>query len=132
MNTQSICAMLGEYGCYFLSLLHLVKSDYGALTLYQLALDKKYIDADCYIRDPAALLQLAAGGKWNVRHESAEYLTTKNEQEILRFERKATGTTYAHFVTGDGFGNVVYDPLGDSRTVTEGQLISKRIIRRIE
>ena len=132
MNTQSICAMLGEYGCYFLSLLHLVTSDYAALSLFQLALDKKYINDDCYINDPSAVLKLAAGGKWDIRKENADYKPTRDELEILRFERKTTGMTYSHFVTGDGFGNVVYDPLGDSRTVTEGQLISKRIIRRIE
>ncbi len=131
MNTQEICRALGESGCYFLCLLHLVKSDYGALTLYQLALDKKYIDADFYVQDPAALLQLAAGGKWDVRHESSNYMPAGSEQEILRYERKATTTTYAHFVIGDGIGRVAYDPLGESRTVAEGKLISKRIVKRV-
>jgi len=131
MNTQEICKILGDYGCYFLSLLHLVKSDYGAITLYRLALDKKYIDPDCYVRDPGAVLRLAAGEKWEVRHEPANYIPWENEFEILRFERKTTGTTYSHFVVGDGRGGVAYDPLGKSRTVAEGKLVSKRIVRKV-
>ena len=131
MNAQAVCRKIGESGCYFLSLLHIAKAEYGALSLYQLAVSKGLMDEDCYVKDPAELLALACGGKWSVRHEVADYVTARNEIEILRYERKTVGTTYAHFVVGDGFGRVAYDPLGDSITVAKGKLVSKRIIRRL-
>ena len=131
MNTQSICKKIGDSGCYFISLLKLVNCDYAAIGLYQKALAAKIIDEDCFVQDPAGLLALAAGGQWDVRHESANYQTKRNEWEILRFERKEATITYAHFVVGDGFGRVAYDPLDDSRTVAEGKLVSKRIITRL-
>jgi hypothetical protein len=131
MNTQSICKKIGDSGCYFISLLKLVNADYAAIGLYQKAIAAQIIDEDCFVQDPAALLALAAGGTWNVRHEDADYQTKRNEWEILRFERKEATVTYAHFVVGDGFGRVAYDPLDDSHTVAEGQLVSKRIITRL-
>jgi hypothetical protein len=38
---------------------------------------------------------------------------------------------YSHFVLGDGTGRVKYDPLGSSKTVAEGRLISKRILHLV-
>lgn len=132
MNSQEICRTLGESGCYFLSLLHLAKTDYAALTLFRLAVKRGIISEDCFVKDPAALMTLATGGKWEVRHEAVDYRTVQNEMEILIYERKVTGATYAHFVVGDGAGHVAYDPLGNSRTVAEGQLVSKRIVKRLD
>lgn len=131
MNTQLICKKIGDSGCYFISLLKIVNCDYAAIALYQKALDAKIIDEDCFVQDPPSLLSLAAGGTWDVRHEDANYQTKRDEWEILRFERKDTTVTYAHFVVGDGYGHVADDPLGNSRTVAEGKLVSKRIIRRL-
>lgn len=131
MYTQLVCKKIGDSGCYFVSLLKIVHCDCAAIGLYQQALDAKIIDEDCFVQDPAALLALAAGGTWSVRRENANYQTQRDEWEILRFERKAATVTPAHFVVGDGFGHVIDDPLGNSRTVAEGQLVSKRIIKRL-
>lgn len=130
MVVQSVCKALGASGCYFLSLLHLVDADLNALTLYDLSVRKKYLDYDCFVENPAGILNLATGYKWTVRYENADYKTLPTEREILRFERKTTTVTYAHFVVGDGLGNVVYDPLGDSETVKSGKLVSKRIVTK--
>jgi hypothetical protein len=62
--------------------------------------------------------------------ESANYVATKGEHEILYFEREDTLQTWGHFVVGDGLGVVCYDPYGDSMTVKKGKLTSKRIFRR--
>lgn len=131
MNVQTIAKRLGESGCYFISLLRLVKSENIAISLYRQALHDRLIDADCFVRDPAGVLRLAAGGRWSVRHEGADYQPLPEEMEILRFERQTTGTTYAHFVVGDGKGGVSYDPLDLSQTVAQGRLVSKRIVKRL-
>lgn len=131
MNVQTIAKRLGESGCYFISLLRLVKSENIAISLYRQALHEGFIDADCFVRDPAGVLRLAAGGRWSVRHEDAEYQPKSDELEILRFERQTTGATLAHFVVGDGKGGVAYDPLDLSQTVVQGRLVSKRIVKRL-
>ena len=131
MNSQTIARKLGEFGCYFLSLLHLANRDNDAIGLYRQAIAVGVMDEDCYIKDPARLLSLIAGGTWRVVHQAAQYLTKSDELEILRFERKATTKTYAHFVVGDGRGQVAYDPLDNAQTVAQGQIVSKRIIKRL-
>ena len=131
MNSQSICKKLFDGGCYFLALLHLAQRDNDAIGLYKQAVAVGVMDEECYIQDPARLLSLIAGGTWRVVHQAAQYITKSDELEILRFERKATAKTYAHFVVGDGRGHVAYDPLDNAKTVSEGQLVSKRIIKRL-
>lgn len=131
MNSQSIAKRLYEFGCYFLSLLHIAGRDNDAIGLYRQSVQLGAMREDCYILDPGKVLSLAVGGSWNVRHESAGYLPTSDEWEILRYERKTTSTTYAHFVVGDGRGQVAYDPLDKSQTVALGELVSKRIVKRL-
>lgn len=130
MNVQEICKALGESGCYFISLLKAVGKEYDALQLFKMALGQGLVDEDCFVKNPSAVLSLATGGTWSVRHEGPTYVPKAGEMEILRFERKATLKTYAHFVVGDGRGNVSYDPLGKSMTVQAGTLQSKRILKR--
>lgn len=67
------------------------------------------------------------------RHDKPDYLVEANELEILYFHHKRHD--WWHFVAGDGFGNVTYDPWGSagpgyrfSRSVEEGELHSKRIL----
>jgi len=64
------------------------------------------------------------------RHESPDRKCKAGEVEILYFE--APGDLQ-HFVVGDGSGNVVWDPYGESKTVRTGKLVSKRIfeIRKV-
>ena len=77
------------------------------------------------------ILSLAGGGTWSVRHDATDYEPKHGEREILRFERKTAAGVLGHFVVGDGHGAVEWDPLGESRTVAEGKLVSKRIVRRL-
>ena len=130
MNTQTIAKTLGESGCYFLSLLHIAGRDNDAIGLYRQAVAVGAMQEDCFVESPSKLLSLAAGGAWSVRHEAAGYVLAPDEIEILRFERKATTRTYAHFVVGDGRGHCAWDPLDKSQTVAGGVLASKRIIKR--
>jgi len=121
-------------GCYFLSLLRAAENETGEYidpyATYLKAVALHYMGDDCYITDPAALMQLVTGKRWAVSKESRSFQATANDIEILRFERVETSKTWAHFVLGDGQGAVEYDPYGDSKTVRSGALISKRIFRR--
>lgn len=130
MNIQAICKQLGDNGCYFISLLRLVNRENDAIQLYRQAVQIGALDEDCFVKIPSQVLSLAAGGAWNVRYETASYIPKAGEMEILRYERKAAMKTFAHFVVGDGRGHVAYDPLDTSQTVTGGQLVSKRIVKR--
>ena len=131
MNAQTIAKRIGDSGCYFLSILHLANRENEAIGFYRQALSVGAMEDDCYIKDPPRLLSLVAGGRWSVEHKPADYQTKGNELEILRFERKATTKTYAHFVVGDGRGQVAYDPLDNAQTVAQGKLVSKRIFKRL-
>ena len=73
---------------------------------------------------------MLTGVAWTATKEPPDYQTVRGEQEILYFERKDTMQTWGHFVVGDGFGVVAYDPYGDSQTVRKGALAGKRIFRR--
>lgn len=127
---QGDALALGQWGCYYLCLLHLVGRDGDAIGLYYNAHSAGAIDDECWVANPATVLSLAAGGTWEVRHETSTYIPVRGEKEILRFERKTSAGLIGHFVVGDGKGHVLWDPKADSVTVREGKLVSKRIVRR--
>ena len=81
----------------------------------------------CFINSPDTLLRILGWpAKYTGVHEGPEYECKDDEVEILRFELG----NQSHFVVGDGNGRVTYDPMGVSKTVAEGRLVSKRIFRK--
>lgn len=126
-SRQSVMKTLGEYGCYFLSLVRLSEKIRGkridAVAAFVIALERKWADKDATMLDPAAILSAMSGKRFTVRKEDAGYKAAPNEYEVLLF----TNGSYSHFVLGDGNGNVEYDPLGKSRSVAEGKITGKRI-----
>lgn len=130
-SRQKVMKVLGEYGCYFLSLVQAAERLTGkridAVAAYLDALIKKRTDGEATMLDPAAVLSAMAGGMWTVRKETADYIPRDGEVEVLVFQNG----TYTHFVLGDGTGGVLYDPLGNSNTVAHGRIIGKRIFARV-
>jgi hypothetical protein len=126
---QKICEIIGESGCYFLCLLHLVGKDDEAIRLYKESVENGGIMNDCFVNSPQLVLKTASGKDFSIRYADKAYNTAEGELQILRFERKLTGVTYSHFVVGDGKGHVVFDPLGDSQTVKYGSVVSQRIVK---
>ncbi|MBL8965402.1 MAG: DUF261 family protein [Spirochaetaceae bacterium] len=128
---QRIAEAIGKEGCYFLSLLRLAETELGdhidLLDAYGRAIGAGAMREDCYILDGGAILETYLPGAWAVTHESADYKPKPGELEILRYDLAGA----SHFVVGDGSGRVAFDPYGDSRTVREGRLVSKRIARRV-
>jgi len=124
-----------EYGCYLMSIFFLVNKytnfPFSAEiinNLYHNYVKKGWIDSDCMILDPNAIFGfLEMEVSYTDRHEPPERQTLKNEIEILKYVSEYGN----HFVTGDGNGNVAYDPYGVSNAVKHGRLESKRIFRRL-
>ena len=98
-------------------------------TLYHLFVKNEWMEADCYIKAPDAILGYF-GIDATVKRESARYFCGPKEFEILKFMVGTVhGGTWNHFVAGDGAGHTTYDPYGMSRAVREGMLMNKRIFR---
>lgn len=143
---QRAAAEVGKTGCYFLSILHLAEETANfrpdPLLEYAAALEAKTIGEDCMVLDAGALMSHISGLPWTCFKVGPghgiplEYQCKPGELEVLRYERPPekgdTGATErAHFVVGDGRGNLAWDPWGDSHTVAVGRVVSKRIFRRV-
>ena len=63
--------------------------------------------------------------RYNDRWDLSTYVCEPDEFEHLCWVRGGT----KHFTAGNGRGIVTYDPMGRSKTVAEGRLESKRIMR---
>ena len=131
---QKVMETLGKTGCYFLSIVHLAenvtKERIDAIEAFLIALSGGNVLQDCFVVRPNVILGDLTGVRWGMRKEPASYMTGGMEHEILRFERQDVGVLMGHFVMGDGNGGVAYDPYGNSRTVREGKLVSKRVFYR--
>lgn len=139
---KTLLPQMRKYGCYEMSLLFLANKLTGISLspnkiayLHLLFVMRDWIQDDdklkCYIKDATGVLshfgiharQMFIDGthKVNPLYKPDE---ENNEVEILFFKRNGA---IGHFVVGDGQGHVAYDPVGYSRSVAEGKLISKRI-----
>jgi len=125
---QRIMERIGKDGCYFLCLVRLAEEIIGAridaINVYLFALDRQWMDQDCYMVQPHRVLEHMTGVRWSVIKQDKTYQPQPGEKEVLRYERTEGRTTLAHFVLSD------YDPYGDSLTVRNGRLVSKRIFAR--
>lgn len=126
---------INEWGCYLMSILFLVnKYTNRALSpklineLYHVFHKHGWIDEECTILDPEAIFgYMEFDVHYTNRYEKPIRVCGRDEMEILYFD----GPAGDHFVVGDGEGHAAYDPWGVSRAVNEGQLVSKRIFRRL-
>jgi hypothetical protein len=78
-----------------------------------------------FVKDPAALLAMFAGGRWTVEKAGPGYVPAKGEYVVDRWERVMIGVVVGHFRLPD------WDSLHDSTTVRYGKLASKRVFRRV-
>jgi hypothetical protein len=125
--------------CYFMSILWQLNKQFGLPEWTHEAILEVYnseeidhdVEADLTVNQPQKLCDAIVGpdkvlfrGKFD-----ANYETAADEFEILVWHRD--GTDFDHFVGGNGYGVVVYDPwsASGSLTVKEGQMISKRIYK---
>ena len=119
---QRICKSLGESGCYFFCLLKFANKENDAINIYKEALALNFIDKDCYIKDPVALLKHLTNKKYCVIKQTES--PVDGDLIIARLVNNRTGLK--HFVMVDKNNNVIYDPLEESVTVKEGDSESYR------
>ena len=130
---------INQKGCYYMCLINLAnllsncRVDVELIneTLWYEAIREGWMTTSCFINNPSGIVNhLCEGSGIKVTytgvHEKATYKCKPGEYEIIRYKRIGD---YGHFVRGDGNGNVAYDPMGESRTVKEGDPVSKRIFR---
>lgn len=124
---------IGNEGCYFLSILKMAENmtlaKINDVEAYEFCVGQGWMRPNCFVQNPAAILSYYTSGEWTVRHEDITYFPRDNEREVLRFENTTVPMkTMAHFVLGNGFGVVHFDPSGIINK--DWVLVSKRIFRR--
>jgi hypothetical protein len=129
---QVIHKVIGESGCYLLCLEDIGREVgvHGNIIEAFLSLNPSgIIRDDCYLNAPEKVLEWITGSPWSVRKEGAEYEKKEDEFEVQRWAWKESQINrevlHSHFI------RMGFDPYGESLTVRNGTLISKRIFRRI-
>lgn len=121
-----------KYGCYFLDLLYISKYQEPTfeeiIKSYDTFITKGWMDEECFIKDPAAILTYLTGKKYSVIKDSV-------------FDRSAThiigyfynpNTNLHHFVVMDKYNGVRWDSIEDSNTIKNGFIESYRLFREIK
>lgn len=132
---QKIAKIIGENGCYFLSLLYLAEKNgkqIDALRAYQFCLKKGWIDEDCFVNRPDLILSHYTGKNYSVSIQQLGYKLKQGELCITLYEWKKTLETLGHFVVQNPDGVLEYDPLGNSNTVKNGKPKSYRVFTKIK
>ena len=119
-----------DYGCYFMSLLYVSKVPYSEpatldelLKYYNIFVSRGWMDEDCYVKDPCAILKYLTGKKYTAVKDAV--LDPSANIIIGRWYNPATN--FHHFVVMDSNNNVVWDSLGHSTTVADGIIESYRL-----
>lgn len=122
MEIQSKLLKIGNYGCYFLCLLHATKhGDSEIIELYDYFCQKGYMTEDCYIQDPIKILKYLRGD--NYRIERTEKLPAKYDFYVEHWYNEKT--KLGHFTLPD------FDPLGNSNTRLNGKIDSYRVFTKV-
>lgn len=119
-----------EYGCYFMSLLYVRRIPYseiptldGLLKYYNTFIISGWMDSDCYIKDPCAILKYLTGKKYTVKKDAV----LDPGANIIIGRWYNPDTNFHHFVVMDRDNNVIWDSLGYSTTVKNGIIESYRL-----
>jgi len=92
---------------------------------YDAFVGREFMEENCRVLKPDHILRVLSVDLdgW-IRHEGPNYVRKLNEIEIEKWHNPRTKHT--HFIVGSPFR---WDPLGDSVTVREGELVGKIVVR---
>ena len=139
---QQIAALVGAEGCYYLSILELVRRVTGIVSdpiaLYDIFTQRRnsagvfFMAPDCFVNDPVGIFEHCTG------EAQVEFFKTPDlsfafeagDLACIRYEWKRTGSVQSHFVCSNGAGQIDWDPMGISNTIRYGTPMSYRVFRR--
>jgi len=113
-----------QSGCYLYCLI--VGSGYSPLSIdsfYPPFLKKGLIQEDCFILNPCRILEDLTGQKYRVI--KTKIYDPEARLKIAQWHNPKTG--YSHFVLMKNESEVLFDSLGDSKTVRDGFIESWRL-----
>lgn len=134
-RVSEVASRIYDYGCYFMSLLYSRRIPYSEPTTvdelfeyYDIFIDRGWMDFDCYVKDPCAILKYLTGKKYTVK--KSEVLDPTANIIIGKWYNPTTN--HSHFVVMDIGNNVIWDSLGSSLTVANGYVESYRLFYECE
>lgn len=120
---QSKALMIGNYGCYFLSLLAAFNCE-KVFEKYDYYTSKGWMGEDCYIKNPLAIVEdLSGKSGWSIKKS----MTFDRGADIIIAYYYNPSTKLHHFVLFDKTNSLVFDSLGKSNTVANGSIESYRL-----
>lgn len=121
-----------EYGCYFLDLLYISKYQEPTfeeiIKSYDTFIMKGWMDEDCFIKNPCAILNHLTGKKYLVTKDS---VLDSGATHIIGYYYNPN-TNLHHFVVMDKYNEVKWDSIEDSNTVKNGFVESYRLFKEIK
>lgn len=116
-----------ETGCYFLDLLFLAKGRepemVEMLHYYDLFIKNDWMEEDCYIKNPCAILKHLTGKSFTIKKD---VVIDKDATYVLGYYYNPT-TNIHHFVIMNKFNEVMWDSIQNSNTVKNGFIESYRL-----
>ena len=129
---QTFFKNVGDYACLVFCIIKIAETytgkQFDPVAVISIALEKKWLDEDMYVRYPEEFMSYLCGGRWAYEHANILPSGQMNEIEfyIERWEwAKKPNEISNHFRLKE------WDSLEDSQTVKYGQIVSYRILRKI-
>jgi hypothetical protein len=136
---QTLLWEAGEAACYALDILEIAERELvhklDPIVALCCGIEQGYIyyneqdpndNDNFFVKNPPALLAMLTGGQWTVKKTGPDYIPSKGEYVVERWERIRTGAIIGHFRLPD------WDSLFNSQTVKYGKIVSKRIFRKVK
>ena len=121
-----------DYGCYFLDLLFISKYEEPTLEeiikYYDIFITKDWMDENCFIKNPCAILNYLTGKKYYVRKDLA---FDSSASHIIGYFYNPS-TNLHHFVVMNKYNKVSWDSIENSNTVKNGMIESYRLFKEIK
>lgn len=121
---QKKLKVIGDEGCYFLCILKACNvKDERIISLYDYFVAMGYMDKDCYVKNPEAIVGFLLSKKvicYKSNNEEKDALFN-----IARFYNDRTGFSHFVLITENG----IWDTFGNSKTVAEGRIVDYRVFR---
>jgi hypothetical protein len=121
MNIQTFAKNVGDYGCLAFCYLYIACKltntkwdDIEALRIIKQAMEMKYLDDDCFVRDPCGLMKLATGKRFDVSKTTIQ--NARSPYVCVKYERGGHG----HWTVWDVNSGLEFNSLDFSQCVVNG------------